>query len=264
MVVPPEPVHSVGGPTGVEGTGEEATVTGTGPDQPVVAWMLGALVVAFVVTRLITRLIRAGRGPFRDMSVGGVHLHHQVFGIFLLLGTGAVEIAYRPSSPWQEVVAVLFGVGAALTLDEFALWLRLDDVYWGPEGRRSVDAVLLAAVVGLMLLLGLSPFDDDAGDGAVVGSVVATVNLLFALVALLKGRTILGVVGLFVPVLSPVAALRLARPESFWGKRFYPVGSHKRERAEHRFPEGHRNRWDPLVDLFAGSPEPAEQDLPKP
>jgi hypothetical protein len=67
----------------------------TGSDQRAVAWMLGAFVVTFLVTRLITRLIRAGRGPFRDMSVGGVHLHHQVFGIFLLLGTGALEIAYR-------------------------------------------------------------------------------------------------------------------------------------------------------------------------
>ncbi|MDN5919124.1 MAG: hypothetical protein L0I76_29185 [Pseudonocardia sp.] len=239
-------------------------MTGTSPDQPVVAWMLGALVVTFVVTRLVTRLIRAGRGPFRDMSVGGVHLHHQVFGIFLLLGTGAVEIAYRPSSPWQEVVAVLFGVGAALTLDEFALWLRLDDVYWGPEGRRSVDAVLLAVVVGLMLLMGLSPFDDDASDGAVIGSVVVAVNVLTALVAVLKGRTVMGVVGLFVPVLSLVAALRLARPGSFWARRFYPAGSRRRQRAEHRFPAGHRNRWDPVVDLFAGAPEPAERDLPKP
>ncbi|RZT83864.1 hypothetical protein EV383_0688 [Pseudonocardia sediminis] len=226
--------------------------------------MLGALVVTFVVTRVVTRLIRAGRGPFRDMSVGGVHLHHQVFGIFLLLGTGAVEIAYRPGPPWQEVVAVLFGVGAALTLDEFALWLRLDDVYWSPEGRRSVDAVLLAVVVGLMLLLGFSPFDDDSGDGAAVASVVASVNVLFALVALLKGRTVLGVTGLFVPILSIVAALRLARPESFWGKRFYPAGSRKRERSEHRFPPGRRQRWDPVVDLFAGRSQPAEQDAPKP
>jgi len=107
------------------------------PDSAAVFWMLVAFVVTFAVTRVITNLIRRGRGPFRDMSVGGVHIHHQVWGIFLLLGVGTMELAYRPASPWLEVLAVLFGMGAALTLDEFALWLRLDDVYWGPEGRRS-------------------------------------------------------------------------------------------------------------------------------
>ena len=65
-----------------------------GSDQRVVAWMLGAFVVTFLVTRLITRLIRAGRGPFRDLSVGGVHLHHQVFGIFLLLFAGTWGVAF--------------------------------------------------------------------------------------------------------------------------------------------------------------------------
>lgn len=224
----------------------------TGPDQLTVAWMLGALVVTFVVTRLITRLIRAGRGPFRDMSVGGVHLHHQVFGIFLLLGTGAVEIAYRPAGPWQEVLAVLFGVGAALTLDEFALWLRLDDVYWGPEGRRSVDAVLLAVVIGVLLLMGFSPFEEDASDGQLVAGLVIAVNVLVVLIAILKGRTVLGVLGLFVPVFSIVAACRLARPGSFWAHRFYAQGSKRRLRSEHRFPAGQRHRWDPVVDLFAG------------
>ena len=83
--------------------------------------MLLAFVVTFAVTRVITNLIRRGRGPFRDMSVGGVHIHHQVWGIFLLLGVGTMELAYRPASPWLEVLAVLFGMGAALTLDEFAL-----------------------------------------------------------------------------------------------------------------------------------------------
>jgi hypothetical protein len=76
----------------------------------------------------VTHAIRLGRGPFHDASVGGVHVHHQVYGIFLLLGTGTAEVTYRPAPPWVHVLAVLFGVGAALTLDEFALWLRLDDV----------------------------------------------------------------------------------------------------------------------------------------
>ena len=66
------------------------------PDSAAVFWMLVAFVVTFAVTRVITNLIRRGRGPFRDMSVGGVHIHHQVWGIFLLLGVGTMELAYRP------------------------------------------------------------------------------------------------------------------------------------------------------------------------
>ncbi|MCO1656459.1 hypothetical protein KDL28_15465 [Pseudonocardia sp. S2-4] len=228
-------------------------------DRPIVAWTLAAFLVTFVLTRVVTRLIRAGRGPFRDTTVGGVHIHHQVYGIFLLLGVGLLELAYRPASPWFEVLAVLFGVGAALTLDEFALWLRLDDVYWGPEGRRSVDAVLIASVIGALLLLGFSPFDDDAGDNRVIASVVLVVDMLFVLVAILKGRTLLGVVGVFVPVLALVAAVRLAHPRSPWARRRYRPGSARLARARRRFPEGRRNRWDPLVDLFAGrgpAPDP--------
>jgi hypothetical protein len=222
--------------------------------------MLAAFLITFLVTRVITRLIRAGRGPFRDTTVGGVHVHHQVYGIFLLLGTGTVELAYRPASPWFEVTAVLFGVGAALTLDEFALWLRLDDVYWGPEGRRSVDAVLIALVVGALLLVGFSPFDDDASGNRVVASVVLVVNLVFVLTAILKGRTLLGVLGVFVPLLALVAAFRLARPRSPWARRFYGAGSRRLARARRRFPEGRRTRWDPLVDLFAGRPVEPPRD----
>ncbi|MCY7344168.1 MAG: hypothetical protein LH603_20610 [Pseudonocardia sp.] len=211
--------------------------------------MLAAFLITFVVTRVTTRLIRAGRGPFRDTTVGGVHVHHQVYGIFLLLGTGTVELAYRPASPWFEVLAVLFGAGAALTLGEFALWLRLDDVYWGPEGRRSVDAVLIASVIGALLLVEFSPFDDDANDNRVVASVVLVVDMLFVLAAILNGRTLLGV---FVPLLALVAACRLARPRSPWACRFYRPGSGRLARARRRFPDGRRSRWGPLVDLFAG------------
>jgi hypothetical protein len=233
----------------------------TAPNRLLVAWMLAAFVFTFLITRLITRLIRSGRGPFRDTTVGGVHIHHQVYGIFLLLGTGTAEFAYRPGDPWVQVIAVLFGVGAALTLDEFALWVRLDDVYWGPEGRRSVDAVLVAVVIGGLLLVGASPIDDaDVRGGWVVVSATIAANLLLALVAILKGRTLLGVVGVFVPFVALVAALRLARPGSPWARRRYRPGSARLRRAERRFPAGRRNRWDPIVDLFAGSAPQAAAD----
>ena len=233
---------------------EPGTDVGIRADSSAVAWMLGAFVITFLVTRAITHLIRAGRGPFRDTSVGGVHIHHQVYGIFLILGSGMVGVLYRPESPWQEVVATLFGIGAALTLDEFALWLQLDDVYWGPEGRRSVDAVLVAVAIGLLLLVGINPFETDASDGDVVLAISVCVSLLFVVVAILKGRAVFGVLGLFFLPLAMIVAFRLARPGSPWGRRFYRPPSRKLSRAQKRFPPGRRDRWDPLVDLLAGRP----------
>lgn len=232
--------------------------------RALVGWMVAAFLVTFLATRLVVTAIRRGRGPFRDASVGGVHVHHQVYGIFLLLGAGTAEFTYRPSEPWSDVLAVLFGAGAALTLDEFALWLRLDDVYWTKEGRSSVDAVLVAVVVGGLLFVGVNPFGDDAQDGVVGVALTLVVNLACALVAILKGRPVLGVLGVFVPLLALVAALRLARPSSPWARRRY--GGPRMARALRRFPPGHRSRWDRLVDVFAGAPavtEPARSPSPR-
>jgi hypothetical protein len=236
---------------------EPGADVGVTADSSAVAWMLGAFVVTFLVTRAITHLIRAGRGPFRDTSVGGVHIHHQVYGIFLILCSGTIAIVYQPERPWQEVVATLFGVGAALTLDEFALWLELDDVYWGPEGRRSVDAVLVAVAIGLLMLAGLNPFQTDASDGVVVLAISVCLSFFFVVVAIFKGRAVLGVFGLFFLPFAVVAAVRLARPGSPWGRRFYRPSSGKLMRAQKRFPPGRRARLDPLVDLLAGRPTPA-------
>jgi CRP-like cAMP-binding protein len=104
--------------------------------------------VTFAAVRGIVRAIRSGRGPFRDVSTGGVHIHHLVWGILMLLivsygwllqlGTGL-----DPARRLMRSSAMLYGVGSALTLDEFALWLHLEDVYNSPEGRKSVDAVIL-------------------------------------------------------------------------------------------------------------------------
>ena len=231
--------------------------------RAVTAWMTAAFLVTFLATRFVTHAIRAGRGPFRDGSVGGVHVHHEVYGIFLMLGTGAAEFTYRPDGPWVHVLAALFGVGAALTLDEFALWLHLDDVYWSREGRSSVDAELVALVVGGLLLVGLNPFDADEAAGEGVVALTVAVNLVCALVAILKGRVVLGVVGVFVPVLALVAALRLARPTSPWARRRYRPGSARDRRARARFPAGRRTPLDALVDLFASVP-PAAPRRPEP
>ncbi|RBY77233.1 hypothetical protein DQ238_15155 [Geodermatophilus sp. TF02-6] len=222
--------------------------------RTLVAWMVLAFLVTFLVTRLVTRAIRTGRGPFHDESVGGVHVHHEVYGIFLLLGTGTVEFTYQPAPPVLQVLAVLFGVGAALTLDEFALWLHLEDVYWSSEGRSSIDAVLVALVVGGLLLIGANPFDAADAHGELELWLTVLTNLAFALVAILKGRVVLGVVGVFVPVVAIVGAVRLARPRSPWARRWYRAGSRRLARAQARYPAGRRTRWDALVDLFTVVP----------
>jgi hypothetical protein len=105
-----------------------------------------AFFLGFGGVRIITHMIRAGIGPFHDISSGGRHLHHLVFGIILLLLVGYSWLAQvgtgEGGMTWLgRVTCVLYGLAAALTLDEYALWLNLRDVYWAREGRASVHAV---------------------------------------------------------------------------------------------------------------------------
>jgi len=119
--------------------------------------------LTFFLVRAITYAIRSGVGPFHDIAAGGVHVHHLVWGILLLLAIGYAWLAQvgtgvGDASAWaSRITALLYGIAAALTLDEFALWLRLKDVYWSREGRESVDAVL---IFGGLLSVGMggAPF----------------------------------------------------------------------------------------------------------
>jgi hypothetical protein len=127
--------------------------------------VLASFLVTFVCVRLITHAIRRGmRFPgLRNRSVGGRHLHHLVFGIIALLVTGYCAVAFE--DPWTTPLAIGYGFGAALTLDEFALWLDLEDVYWSPEGRLSIDAVIIfATLAGIVALL--TPFLVDVLNGS--------------------------------------------------------------------------------------------------
>jgi hypothetical protein len=105
--------------------------------------------LTFAIVRVLTHAIRAGRGPFHNVEAGGLHIHHMVWGILLLLIVGygwllQIGTDVGTPSPWPgRVMALLYGMGAALTLDEFALWLNLSDVYWERQGRESIDAVVL-------------------------------------------------------------------------------------------------------------------------
>src|ERR687889_1046419 len=155
--------------------------------------LLGALLVSFLFIRTSARLMRSPKVPWWPGSVtteGGLHVHHLVFGIVLMLLAGFV-LALQPGSPWLEIVAAAFGIGAGLTLDEYALWLHLEDVYWAEEGRRSVDAVIVATIIGGLLLMGFLPFATDAGAPTIVGSVL--VALALAAVGGAEGKLFLAV-----------------------------------------------------------------------
>jgi hypothetical protein len=110
----------------------------------------------FATVRAITHAIRAGVGPFRNITPGGRHIHHMTFGIVGLLGVGYLWMLEIGTATDRRVASRVtsstYGAGAALTLDEFALWLNLQDVYWAKQGRESIDAVVL---FGSMLWIGV-------------------------------------------------------------------------------------------------------------
>jgi hypothetical protein len=218
--------------------------------------LLGAFLLSFVLIRISTRLMRSPKVPWWPGSIetgGGLHVHHLVFGIVLMLLCGFLAIAFYLPNPWWDLVAAGFGVGAGLTLDEYALWLHLDDVYWAEEGRHSVDAVIIAAVLGGLILLGARPLT-SSDTGSAIGVVVAVVVVL-ALCggALAKGRTMLGIVGVvFLPV-ALWGLVRLARPDSPWARWRYPADGKRMRRAIVR-AERQQRRYRRWQDVIGGKP----------
>lgn len=110
-----------------------------GPRERAVLWSWLGFSVTFGTVRAITCSIRRGRGPFRNLSLGGEHLHHYLWGIAALAGVGAVAVRGDDRTRRHPVVAATYGSGLALIVDEFALLLDLEDVYWAQQGRISVD-----------------------------------------------------------------------------------------------------------------------------
>ena len=104
---------------------------------------LFAFLITFGILRALTAIIHFDifpHGPFRNLvTASGLHIHHLFWGILLLMSTGFIALATR-AEKWHLRVAIIFGVALGLTLDEFALWLRLADVYWSPEGIESIKA----------------------------------------------------------------------------------------------------------------------------
>ena len=117
----------------------------------------GSFFVTFAAVRAITHAIRAERGPFRNITPGGRHIHHMTFGITALLGVGylwLLEIGINEQREASSLTSLIYGSGAALTLDEFALWLNLEDDYWTKQGRESIDAVVLFGSLLALSVLG--------------------------------------------------------------------------------------------------------------
>jgi hypothetical protein len=197
-----------------------------------------AFLVSFGFIRTSAHMIRAQVSWWPgNVSVGGTHIHHLVWGILLLLVNGYVGVAIHPGDPWRDIVAVGFGIGTGLTLDEFALWLDLKDVYWSKQGRRSIDAVMIAAGVSGVLLVSLQSWIDAATSVEdVVFAVVAGIGVLGVILATVnaaKEKFGMAIVSVLIPVAGLPGAIRLAKPDSVWARLFYRHD--KKERSEKRF-----------------------------
>jgi hypothetical protein len=217
-------------------------------------FLLLAFLLTFVAARTYTRMGRA-RG-WRSGSVRDVHLHHLVPGIIACLAAGTAIIAFRPGGDPMLALSSLFGVGAALTLDEFALVLHLDDVYWTEEGRSSIEATLIGFTLAALCLVTTAPLETDPAKDMphwVLGGVIA-VNTSFALIAFLKGKLKLGTFGIFVPGLAILGAWRLAKPGSVWAHSFYGPAKIDRSRARAELQAARYARVGRLYDLIGGAP----------
>ncbi len=217
---------------------------------------------SFAFIRMSTRLQRSPRVPWWPGSIvsdSGVHLHHLVFGIVTMMAAGAGGFAAFGNSPWTEICALAFGVGAGLTIDEFALWVYLDDVYWAKEGRSSIDATVIAAALMLLALLGFTPFTIEEGSvGAILGTALSAL-VVFVLVAICfaKDRIMHGCIGFFVFPVALYGACRLGKPDSAWARRRYGERRPgKQTRAEARFlPDRRTERFkEAFRDVVGGKP----------
>jgi hypothetical protein len=230
--------------------------------RPLMFLFIG-LLVAFVLIRVNTRLIRAGvTWWFGNIRPGGLHIHHSVFGILIMALAGIVQFAWQPTGLWLNLTAFFFGGGLALTLDEFALILHVEDVYWAEQGRQSIDAVILGIAFVALLLTGLVPLAVPDTDSLEVTSrwiavVLYGANVVFVVITFLKGKLWLGTLGLFVPFLAVVPALRLAKPNSPWAHTYYRENEGRLARARRR-DEGWHQRWarrkHRLWDVIGGTP----------
>ncbi len=226
------------------------------PDERIPFLLVGAFLISFLFIRTSARLARSPKVPWWPGSVvtGDLHIHHLVFGIIMVLLSGFLGFVFLPPTPWVEILAVLFGIGAGLTIDEFALWLHLKDVYWSKQGRSSVDAFVIVITFAVLSLVAW-PFPRGAVTFDVFIGVVG-IRLLVSLLAALKGKYIMALAGFFVAGIGELGAIRLAKPHSPWARWFYKGKQKKLAKAAARNDHWDR-RKDKLFDFIGGKPTPA-------
>jgi hypothetical protein len=233
-------------------------------------FLLLAFLVTFALVRVYTRVAR-NRG-WGSASAGGVHLHHMVPGVILMGLSGLVAFSqFGDEEIVFEVVAIVFGIGGALTLDEFAMLLHLKDVYWSQEGRTSIDALIMGVALAGLFLVSSAPFDansrhpDDPKAGFFA---FLACNVVFAIITFLKKKPFLGVFAIFIPPVGWVAAVRLAKPDAPWAHVFYDPDRgraarrakrrRKLDRSVHRFAAGRLGRFERwFSDTVGGAPTPS-------
>jgi lysyl-tRNA synthetase class 2 len=222
--------------------------------------LLAGLIGSFLFIRFSTRMIRRGVSWWPgNVQPGGLHIHHVVFGQVMMFVGGIGSFAVRGGPLAHDLLAVLFGVGCGLVLDEFALVLHLEDVYWREEGRQSVDAVILAVALIGLVLFGAAPLGGGVGGTSYVTWVVAAVLAGFVVLCLLKGKVWTGLLGIMVPLLAVVGAVRLARPGSPWARWRYTSRPRRMARADRREERFHRRvaaAKTRMMDAVAGAPSP--------
>jgi hypothetical protein len=242
---------------------EETSVGGGEVSLQPMMWLFLGILVTFLITRMVTRMIRSGSGGgagLGNVTLGGNHIHHQVFGILIIIGTGIILVSQTPSGTALDTAAAVFGVGVGLTVDEFALWLNLKDVYWARQGRQSVDAIFCVLVITGALVGGSSLVKGGIGSAEWWSSMAGiAINLALCLICLLKGKVITGVIGIVIGVVALVGAIRLAKPGSWWAVRRYPTRPRRAGRAARRYDQRRLERWNWRRDLVAGAPSPESQ-----
>jgi hypothetical protein len=224
--------------------------------------VLLSFVVSFLAIRTSARLTRSVAWWPGAVRTGDVHIHHLVWGICLMMLSGFLAFVSEPGTAFAHVVGIGFGVGAGFTMDEFALWVHLEDVYWEQEGRRSVDAAVITVAFAALVVVGTTPFGLDDPESVTGTALVVAAVLVLSLVCFVKGRILLGVLGLFLPIFALIGAARLALPNSPWARRRY--SPQRLARAEERFA-AHRRlaRWRRgITDVVIGRPTARDRRPP--
>jgi len=223
--------------------------------RSIALWVLLGFLGSWLFIRTSARLMRNPKITWWPGSVkteGGLHIHHLVWGIGLLIICGFLGFALEPDTPRSQIIGALFGIGVGFTLDEFALWLRLKDVYWSEQGRASVDVVVLAAILGTLVVLQSGPLIKGPWYEVLI---VVVLDLAIFAVGLAKGKITLAIIGLLIPIpIGLIAAIRLAKPNSRWARRRYQDKPRKlaKARARNERWEGRRIRFQ---NAIAGAPD---------